>query len=62
MLDAIIRIRTHLQLQGKCCKDFTVTKNMFERFTSQNMYSNADDEQDEDLTREDDKLTLLKYV
>ena len=62
MLDAIIRIRTHLQFQGKCCKDFTVTKNMFERFTLQNMYSNADDEQDEDLMREDDELTLFKYV
>eukprot|EP00795_Rhopilema_esculentum_P010089 gene10089-18741_t len=62
MLDTIIQICTHLQFQGKCCKDFTVTKDMFERFTSQNMYSNADDEQDQDLMREDDELTLLKYV
>ena len=63
MLDAIVRIHTHLQFQGKCCRDFTVTNNMIERFTSENMYSNANAEQDEDVVRmADDELTILRYI
>lgn len=42
MLDAIIRIRSHLQFQGKCCKDFKVTNRMLELFNSANMYGTTD--------------------
>ncbi|KAK4313003.1 hypothetical protein Pmani_015614 [Petrolisthes manimaculis] len=42
MLNAIIRIRSHLQFQGKCCKDFKVTTRMLELFNSANMYSTMD--------------------
>ena len=47
---------------NKCCRDSIVTKNMVEHFTSKNMYSNANDEQDEDAPKEDDELMVLRYV
>ncbi|KAG7159827.1 putative hAT family C-terminal dimerization region-containing protein 16 [Homarus americanus] len=37
MLDAIIRVRSHLQFQG-CCRDFKVTPHMMELFNSANIY------------------------
>lgn len=38
MLDAIIRIRAHLQFEGKCCRNFEVTQHMLDLFNSVNMY------------------------
>lgn len=38
MLDAIIRIRAHLQFKGKCCKHFEVTQHMLDLFNSVSMY------------------------
>ena len=58
MLDAIIRIRTHLQFQGKCCKDFEVTETMIELFTSDNMYVTAVNNDENG----DDEQTIMKYV
>ncbi|KAJ8372832.1 hypothetical protein AAFF_G00276430 [Aldrovandia affinis] len=46
MLDASIRIRMHVQFQGKCCTDFKASERMLERFTSQNMYGNLEDRDD----------------
>ncbi|XP_068225886.1 protein FAM200C-like [Palaemon carinicauda] len=44
MLEAILRTRTHLQFQGKCCKDFKVNQNMLELFNSVNMYEREESE------------------
>lgn len=49
MTDAIIRIRSHLQFQGKCCKDFKVTTRMLELFNSANMYGTADQQEEIDV-------------
>lgn len=38
MLDAIIRIRTHLHFRGKCCKDFVPNQKMLQLFSTKNMY------------------------
>ena len=37
-LDAIIRIRNHLHMDAKCCKDFVVSPRMLELFTSDVLY------------------------
>lgn len=34
MLDAVIRIRSHLHARGKCCRDLTITQSMLDRFSS----------------------------
>ncbi len=39
MLEAIVRIRTHMYFHEKCCKDFVATKRMLELFNSKNLYS-----------------------
>ena len=49
MLDSVIRIRSHLQFQGKCCRDFTVTSHMLELFNSTNMYDSKDQESEADV-------------
>ena len=41
MLEAIVRIRTHLYFKEKCCKNFVATKRMLELFTSKNMYTDS---------------------
>jgi len=38
-LDAIIRVKSHVFNQGKCCNDFTVTKQMLELCTSDVLYA-----------------------
>ncbi|KAK7079221.1 hypothetical protein SK128_000533 [Halocaridina rubra] len=38
MLDALTLICVHLQLKGKCCRDFEVTPHMLDLFKSANMY------------------------
>ena len=51
MLEAIVRIRTELQFQGKCCKDFLVSPRMLELCNS-SMYGKQPgnrDENDEEL-------------
>ncbi|KAJ8371925.1 hypothetical protein AAFF_G00298770 [Aldrovandia affinis] len=58
MLDAIIRIRMHVQFQGKCCTDFKASERMLERFTSQNMYRNLEDRDD---SEGGDPVTTLRY-
>ncbi|KAG7171889.1 hypothetical protein Hamer_G000820, partial [Homarus americanus] len=55
MLDAIIRVRSHFQFQGKCCRDFKVTPHMMELFKSANMY-------EEEEPGDDDRLDVLAYV
>ena len=34
MLEAIVRIKTNLHFEGKCCRDFSPTQNMLELFNS----------------------------
>lgn len=46
MLDAIIRIRSYLQFQSKCCKDFKVTTRMLELFNSAIMYGTTDQQEE----------------
>lgn len=41
MLQAIVRIRTHLYFQNKCCKDFVPSPRMLALFDSNNMYKAA---------------------
>ena len=41
MIEAATRIRTTLIKKDKCCKDFVVTKDMLQKFTS-NMYQNPE--------------------
>ena len=52
MLEAIVRIRTHLYFRGKCCKDFRPSKGMLDLFT-QDIYKNANDNSTAD---EEDEL------
>lgn len=47
MLEAISRVRAHLQLQGKCCRDFRVTPRMLELFNTGNMYGEGERPLDE---------------
>lgn len=46
MLDSIIRIRSHLQFQNKCCKDFKVTARMLQLFNAANMYATPNQEEE----------------
>lgn len=39
MLDAIVRIRCHLQFRGLCCRDFVPYPEMMKLFTS-DIYNN----------------------
>jgi hypothetical protein len=41
-LEAIVRIRSHLSQKSACCREFQVTKNMLQRFTS-DMYTTTTD-------------------
>ena len=55
MLEAIVRIRTKLHFEGKCCRDFCVTPKMLELFSVTVMYppsaaKESVDNIDEDLT------------
>ena len=45
MLDAILRVRLTLKLQGKCCTDLVVTPLMLRLFTNA-MYGNENDLED----------------
>ena len=50
-LDSIVRIRTNLYFNGRCCKDFRVTEGMLSLFNAQQMYlegsnDNSDEERD----------------
>lgn len=47
MLDAIIRIRVHLQFKGKCCRNFEGTQHMLDLFNSVNTYKKEGPEGDE---------------
>lgn len=47
MLDAIIRIRSHLSFQGKCCRDFKATPRMLELFNSANLYGKEGPDDDD---------------
>ena len=38
-LDSIIRIRSELLLNGKCCKDFVPSQRMLNNYTSDRVYS-----------------------
>ena len=62
MLDSIVRVRTNLQFQenAKCCKDFHVTHGMKQRFTSENMYMES--QENVEHMDETDELTVLKYL
>lgn len=53
MLEAIIRIRTHLYFKDKCCKDFVPSKRMLELFTN-DMYKNAKSSSSESAIDEDE--------
>ena len=53
ILDAVIRIRAHLQMRSKCCRDFVPSSHMFKLFNSANMYGTQTQE------GEDDVLDLL---
>ena len=46
MLEAILRIRTHLHFGQKCCKDFLVTEKMISLFNSDIMYTAKEDDDD----------------
>ena len=39
MLEAIIRIRSQLSSQGKCCINFVPNQMTLDKFNSKNMYS-----------------------
>ena len=62
MLDSIVRVRTNLQFQenANCCKDFHVTHGMKQRFTTENMY--MDSQENVEHMDETDELTVLKYL
>ena len=55
MLEAIVRIRTHLYFKEKCCKDFVATKRMLELFNSKNMY-NGNNATDNSSAVDEDEL------
>ncbi|KAG7174183.1 putative hAT family C-terminal dimerization region-containing protein 15 [Homarus americanus] len=46
MLDTIIRVHSHFQFQGKCCRDFKVTPHMMELFNSAKEEPGDEDELD----------------
>eukprot|EP00794_Sanderia_malayensis_P010381 gene10381-biopygen7566 len=65
MLDGIIRIRTRLHFQGKCCRDFVVTLNMLARFNSERMYTTTNLEtpiNEDENTTNDDELMILSCI
>lgn len=55
MLDAIIRIRSHLSFQGKCCRDFKATPRMMELFNSANLY-------EKEGPGDDDVMDVLAHI
>ena len=38
LLDALVRIRSHLILSNKCCRDFVVTPGMLKGFVAKQVY------------------------
>ena len=55
MREAIVRIKTNLHFENKCCKDFIVTPKMLELFNS-SMYATQDinEEYDDDVLMQDE--------
>ncbi|KAG7169528.1 hypothetical protein Hamer_G027703, partial [Homarus americanus] len=49
MLGTIISVRSHLQFQGKCCRDFKVTPHMMDLFNSANMSEKEEPGDDDEL-------------
>jgi hypothetical protein len=47
MLSQILRVKTESYTNNVCCKNFTITKNMLQKFTSDVMYKKETNEGDE---------------
>ena len=41
LLNALVRIRSKLHFEGKCCRDIIVTKRMLELFNCEQMYGDS---------------------
>ena len=56
MLEAILRIRTHLHFDEKCCTQFVITEKMINMFNSEVMYASTSskDEDDDEIPVIDD--------
>ena len=59
MLEAIVRIRTHLYFKEKCCKNFVATKRMLELFTSKNMYKGSGTDSNSSLSSDEEDELLF---
>lgn len=60
MLDALVRIRSHLIYSNKCCKDFIVTTDMLDRFNFKQVYSASAIEVSSSSTSPDEEEMLLE--
>ena len=47
VLDAIVRIRSELLLQGKCCKDFFPSDSMISLYSKTDIYKQSSDDESE---------------
>ena len=61
MLEAIVRIHSHLYTRGRCCKDMKATKRMIELFDSKNMYKRQETEE-RASTSQSDELMIVEEL